>query len=91
MSGSTGSMLSESARPVRRSGRKTRNLIFAAIITFVIAACAVSGYFYFGAPSHPANSNSSIPGITNILFSDPLTSNTNGWSNDSVTIDFAVQ
>lgn len=70
------------AKPTRSRGR--RNLLAALVGVLIIAACAGGVYLAFFAHGSPPNNGSQnpIPG-TNVLFSDPLTSNANGWSDTS--------
>lgn len=80
--GRTSSTLSGLAKPGQRRRRKWRNLLLAAVATFLIAACGIAGYFVFGFPGPQTRSSSAIPGSNSVLFSDPLTTDNNGWSSD---------
>jgi hypothetical protein len=80
--GRTSSTLSATAKPGYRRSRKWRNLLIAAVATFLIAACIVSGYYVFGLSGPQTRSLPAIPGPHSVLFSDPLTTNINGWSSD---------
>lgn len=74
--------LSAFAKQRQRRSRKGRNLLIAAVATFLVSACVVSGYFVFHLPGPQTRSNPAIPGANSVLFSDPLTTDNNGWSSD---------
>ena len=66
----------------KRLGRKLRNLFIAAVATLLLFVCLVSGYFILGSLHSKTGSTSTIPGSNAVLFSDPLTTDINNWSND---------
>ena len=70
------------SNPVRKRSRKRRNLVALGVIICIVAACVVYSHFTFAGPSNSPTSSNPIPG-TNVLFSDPLTSDTTGWSTDT--------
>jgi hypothetical protein len=81
--GRTSSTLSGLSKPGQRRGRRWRNLFLAAVVTFLLAACIVSGHFLFGFPGSQTGNFPTLPGSSAVLFSDPLTSDINNWSIDN--------
>lgn len=68
------------AKPGR--SRRRRNLL-SLVVIIIIAACA-GGYVIFLGHGRQSNNSSQTPNSgTNVLFSDPLTSNANGWASDA--------
>ena len=66
----------------RPNRRRRRNLVALIIAIFIVGACGGYGYVVFFAHGSTRASSTTIPG-SNSLFSDPLTSPSTGWSNDS--------
>ncbi len=68
------------AKPARQSSRRRRNLISLIVFIVLVAACAGWGYLAFASHGQPTT-NTALP--SNVIFSDPLTSNANGWGDSN--------
>ncbi|HLW00651.1 MAG TPA: hypothetical protein VKT82_18485 [Ktedonobacterales bacterium] len=70
------------AEPAPRRSRSKRNLISALVFILIIAACAGWTYLAFFSHGNQTAGNPPVPGA-NVLFADPLNSDTSGWSYDT--------
>lgn len=80
--GRTSGTLSGPIKLGQRRRRKWRNLLLTAIVTFLIAACAVSGYYFIRLRVPQTGGTPALPASNAALFSDPLTTNVKNWSID---------
>jgi hypothetical protein len=68
------------AKPARQSSRRRRNLISLIVFIVLVAACAGWGYLAFSSRGITTSNNALPP---NVLFSDSLASNANGWGDNN--------